>query len=299
MRAWFRDIRLASLCTLFVAWHALFLTRVFFFCRNSALWFALRTVFVLTLLFAAYCMVTPRLRPKRQYLWQLLAVMVGISIPLGCWLYPTIGVVNSYAAYREVKDRMEKIGSAMKAFHDREHRFPASAIYSEDGKPLLSWRVALLPFLGHQDLYDAFKLDEPWDSPHNLVLARQMPVVYALPYNLDDGAAPSWTTYFQVFVGSGTVFEGTTGVSLNDFARRVSKTALVVIAQEPVLWTKPVDIVFSPIGPVIQPNDHVAGYCWVLFADGHVASVLGAGPLTDAEWRGMITHNSGSPRYFH
>ena len=61
---------------------------------------------------------------------------------------------------------------------DKQGRFPAAAI-SKDGKPLLSWRVALLPFLGEKGLYEQFHLDEPWDSPHNKLLLDQMPNVYA------------------------------------------------------------------------------------------------------------------------
>ena len=47
---------------------------------------------------------------------------------------------------------------------------PRQAIYSKDGKPFLSWRVALLPYLEQIPLYNKFKLDEPWDSPHNKAL---------------------------------------------------------------------------------------------------------------------------------
>jgi len=42
-----------------------------------------------------------------------------------------------------------------------------SNIESKDGVPLLSWRVAILPMLGEQELYDSFKLDQSWDSDHN------------------------------------------------------------------------------------------------------------------------------------
>ena len=41
------------------------------------------------------------------------------------------------------------------------------AICDKDGKPLLSWRVTILPYIEHSMLYREFKLDEAWDSPHN------------------------------------------------------------------------------------------------------------------------------------
>ena len=49
------------------------------------------------------------------------------------------------------------------------------AIADSTGKPGLSWRVAILPYLEQDTLYKQFKLDEPWDSPHNKKLIRQMP----------------------------------------------------------------------------------------------------------------------------
>src|SRR5262249_55645747 len=58
---------------------------------------------------------------------------------------------------------------------------PPVAIADRKGKPLLSWRVALLPYLGEWDLYRKFKLDEPWDSPHNKALLPLMPEIYACP----------------------------------------------------------------------------------------------------------------------
>ncbi len=57
-------------------------------------------------------------------------------------------------------------------------RFAPAAI-RKDGKPLLSWRVAILPYLEQQALYDKFHLDEPWNSPHNRTLLNQMPEIYA------------------------------------------------------------------------------------------------------------------------
>ena len=52
--------------------------------------------------------------------------------------------------------------------------FPPAAIRSKDGKPLLSWRVAALPYLEQKPLYDKFHLDEPWDSPHNKALLKEI-----------------------------------------------------------------------------------------------------------------------------
>src|SRR5215510_8256848 len=71
------------------------------------------------------------------------------------------------AAMRPVaQDDLKQIGLALHNYHDRMNGLP-TAIPDKTGKPGLSWRVALLPELGHQNLHQQCKLDEPWDSPHN------------------------------------------------------------------------------------------------------------------------------------
>ena len=78
-------------------------------------------------------------------------------------------------------EKLKRLGVAMNQFHEAHGHFPAAAITDKSGTPLLSWRVAILPQLGYQSLYDEFHLDEPWDSPHNLALAAQMPDVFRCP----------------------------------------------------------------------------------------------------------------------
>ena len=76
--------------------------------------------------------------------------------------------------------------------YDSTHgSLPPHAIYGKDGKPLLSWRVLILPYIEEQALYEQFHLDEPWDSPHNEPLLRQIPRCYRSP--LDGGSAEGLT----------------------------------------------------------------------------------------------------------
>jgi hypothetical protein len=110
---------------------------------------------------------------------------------------------------------------------------PPAAVCGKDGKPLLSWRVLLLPYLeregwAEQGLFEQFRLDEPWDGPHNLPLLARMPEVYSSP----KGSQPH-ATFCQVFVGPGAAFEGTKGVRLGDFPDGTANTILVVAAVEP------------------------------------------------------------------
>ncbi|MEQ8837542.1 MAG: DUF1559 domain-containing protein, partial [Lacipirellulaceae bacterium] len=78
------------------------------------------------------------------------------------------------AAYRTQRmNNFKQVGLALQNYTSakRLKGFQPPAIYSEDGKPLLSWRVAVLPYIDQQALYNQFHLDEPWDSEHNLKLS--------------------------------------------------------------------------------------------------------------------------------
>ncbi|WP_165251469.1 sigma-70 family RNA polymerase sigma factor, partial [Paludisphaera soli] len=98
---------------------------------------------------------------------------------------------------------LQRILIALQDYPDRfEGRFPAAAILGPDGRPNLSWRVALLPSLGEEELYNEFHLDEPWDSPHNKTLLARMPAVFQIP---GDPTPQGWTR-FRGFSSPGSMF---------------------------------------------------------------------------------------------
>lgn len=74
----------------------------------------------------------------------------------------------------------ERIGAALRKYRDTHQKFPSRAAIKE---PIadstvprqLSWRVAILPELGYQELYDQFDFSQAWDSEHNLAVAKKLP----------------------------------------------------------------------------------------------------------------------------
>jgi RNA polymerase sigma factor (sigma-70 family) len=109
------------------------------------------------------------------------------------------------AAARQTRENLKKLALGFHNYVDVMGAFPPSAIYSPDGtSPLLSWRVALLPYIDEGELYKQFRLDQPWDSPHNKKLLAKMPAVF----RVRGLQAPDATsTFYQVIVGNGCVFE--------------------------------------------------------------------------------------------
>lgn len=67
---------------------------------------------------------------------------------------------------------------AMLAYENDHGCLPPRAVFDKDGKPLLSWRVLLFPYLNEKDLLNKFQLDEPWDGPHNRKLIGRMPATF-------------------------------------------------------------------------------------------------------------------------
>jgi hypothetical protein len=177
----------------------------------------------------------------------------------------------------------------------------------KDGRPLLSWRVLVLSYLEEGDLYREFRLDEPWDSPHNVALLPRKPKVYAPPPGLPaaERAGPAGT-FYQVFTGPGTAFDGAAGLRLpQDFPDGPSHTILVTEAGEPVPWTKPEDLAYDPDGPLPPLGGIFTGegghtlvgrnrarLCHVGLADGTVR-YFSFRELSEATLRDAITRDDG------
>jgi prepilin-type processing-associated H-X9-DG protein len=144
-------------------------------------------------------------------------------------------------------NNLKQIGLAMHNFHSVNGTFPPAYTASKDGKPLLSWRVHILPYLEQKALYDEFHLDEPWDSPHNKALIPRMPAPYACPSGSRTLAREGKTSYLAPR-GPATIFPGPQAVKLQDITDGTSNTILVVDAADALAttWTKPDDWEVAP-----------------------------------------------------
>jgi hypothetical protein len=162
--------------------------------------------------------------------------------------------------------RLQLIGLAMHNCHVSQGSFPAAASRDAAGRPLLSWRVHLLPWLGEEELYRAFRLDQPWDSPHNAALLAKMPAVYQT-----SGAAPGQTRIVAM-IGPGAPFSHARGPELRDFTDGPDQTILLVEcgSDRAVPWTQPDDLPFDPQDPVAALGAIEREGFLALFGDGRV-----------------------------
>jgi hypothetical protein len=165
------------------------------------------------------------------------------------------------------KDNLKQIVLGFHNYHDSNSNKLPSDILDKDGKPLLSWRVAILPFIEEKKLYEEFKLDEPWDSVHNKKLIEKMPKIYA-PVRVK---AKAGETFYQTMTGEGTIFVNhKPSYNLGNIPDGTSNTGLVYEAGDPVIWSKPADLLFDEKKPVPKLGGIFDGECLVGMGDGSV-----------------------------
>ena len=222
---------------------------------------------------------------------QIVAVyVIGVLVAL---LLPAVQAARAAARRNAAMNNMKQLLLGMLNFESAFGKLPAHAIYSDEGQPLLSWRVQILPFIEDQGLYEQFHLDEPWDSEHNKKLIAKMPAVFSSPQSgLDISEGKS--NYLGV-QGEKMLFDGTqNGAQFRTITDGTSNTIALVEVDDAAaeIWTKPADWEFDAEDPTkglggLHPGAIFnAGYC-----DGHVEAVS---VMIEVETlKAMFTKNGG------
>ncbi|MDP7015916.1 MAG: DUF1559 domain-containing protein [Pirellulaceae bacterium] len=154
-----------------------------------------------------------------------------------------IGIGRFERRARASQQSLKQIGLGLHNHHDALGQLPRD-ILSDDDEPLLSWRVAVLPWLGEDLLFQEFHLDEPWDSAHNKELLELMPDIF----RSRDSEPGQSTTHFQLVTGPGTaVDEGV--LMLSRVPDGTEFTLALIEAKTAVDWSKPDDFVFQVSRP--------------------------------------------------
>ncbi|HEV3298256.1 MAG TPA: DUF1559 domain-containing protein [Planctomycetaceae bacterium] len=188
------------------------------------------------------------------------------------------------------QNKLKQLALAMHNYHDVHGHFPPAVVMGPDGKTPHSWRVELLPFLDEKRLYDEYRLNEPWDSPHNKVILRNMPNCFRSPF----ADEKSTNSSYYALVGKGTIFQGKDGMPIRDITDGTSNTLMFVEAKRDVPWTKPADIPFDPGKPVPPLGGYVRGHFTAACADGaSLIFELESFKGDDLKW--AIMRNDGHP----
>jgi RNA polymerase sigma factor (sigma-70 family) len=214
------------------------------------------------------------------------------SLPLFAMLPSAVQKTRIASKRTQSQNNLKQIALAMHNYHDTYRHFPPQALTNKNGKPLLSWRVAILPFIEQDNLYKQFKLDEPWDSEHNKALLERMPQIYA-PVKVK--TKEKYETFYQAFAGKGTVFEPGEKIRFVDIPDGMSNTIMIVEAGDPVPWTKPEDLPFDSEKPLPKLGGEFPDVMNAAFCDGSVHA-LDKKKIDDKLLRLLILRNSGQPK---
>ena len=210
-----------------------------------------------------------------------MAIAVGM-------LLPAVQKVREAAQRTNSTNNLKQIALAMHNYDSTFRGFPAAAICDKKtGKPLLSWRVSILPYIEQEALYTQFKMDEPWDSEHNLKLAKNMPKIYFHPKANKPGDDK---THYRLFFGKGAAFELNKSTQINNITDGTSNTLMVVEAEEPVVWTNPIDLAFDP-AKALPKMLVIDGKFSAAFCDGSVRSFKA--PIDPEIFKLLIQKNDG------
>jgi hypothetical protein len=241
----------------------------------------------------------------------IVGIILGVIGPLASIAAYVAAVhrIRSAAQRIQSANNMRILMLAMHNFHDTRGHFPPAVVYGPDGKPLYSWRVLLLPYIGQDNLYHRFHLDEPWDSLNNKPLLAMMPKEFQDPA---DTTPQLGLTPYQVFDGPGAPFDSSARplkpfhhdgvpplrlqmsafqIRIPDFTDGLSRTFLIVEATDPVPWTSPQNLPFGPGVPLPKLGRPSRGGYNAAYADGSVH--FASSSISEQTLRALITPNAG------
>jgi hypothetical protein len=209
----------------------------------------------------------------------------GVLIAL---LLPAVQAAREAARRMSSMNNMKQIVLAMHNYHDTYNEFPPAVVRDENGQPLYSGRVLLLPFMEQQAIYAQWDKDKAWNSPENQALAS-----VAIPTFHDPSgqSAPGMTDYLFV-TGPGTVFDGQGPRKLQDITDGTSNTLVFIEAKGMnVNWAEPRDWDVTQ-QPWPLPGNHPGGNLGAV-ADGSVRFI--SNKTAPQEVQKMTTRAGGEP----
>ena len=212
-----------------------------------------------------------KIRPEQQNDRVVLRVTAEVPIAttgvLVGLLLPAVQAAREASRRMTASNHLKQIGLAVHNYHAAYKKLPGP-IRDKDGKPLLSWRVAILPFLEEQELYEQFRLDEPWDSDHNIQLVDRIGDVFSDP----SLPLPRGKTVFRMMPGEQGGENREEELRFRDITDGLSNTIMCmeVDAKEAVTWSDPQPMKMDSDDPRAKMGRIHPGGCHVLMYDGAV-----------------------------
>lgn len=136
-------------------------------------------------------------------------------------------------------ENLAKLGKALNEYSDRYAGYPVTKTVNLPAYPPMSWRVAILPLLGYEELFQQYRPAEPWDSSANKQVLAQIPPEFQSPERGDT------KTNYLVPLSFDAAFGGGRRMNRATFEDGLDYTLILVEADDSqaVEWTRPEDLV--------------------------------------------------------
>lgn len=191
----------------------------------------------------AFWMITAIAPPmKFDLTWsEVICFIFFAMILVGMFLPPVPGSGGPASIRTQNANRMRQIALAILNYESANGHFPPAYVADEQGKPMYSWRVLILPYLDESDVFKKFNRDEPWDGPNNRQLIDALSV--NSPLFQDESQRLSGKTNYKLIVGPETAFVDDQTVGFNAILAGAANTVLLVEdTANPVCWMEPSDV---------------------------------------------------------
>jgi type II secretory pathway pseudopilin PulG len=228
-----------------------------------------------------------RLPRLSQVLVVLLLLLVTLAV-----LLPSAQSVRESSRRGMCAHNLRQIWYGLNEYRREHGEFPAASTADGGGTPLLSWRVALLPFLERNDVFRRIDQTKPWNDATNDSATATPIHGYGCP---SDASVIQATSYFAV-VGSRTIWRRDQTERPKVATDSISATILLIEAfGRNTAWAAPIDLTFEEARRLLTTvNDRDEGHQGgrhVVFADGTVGFV--GTPLDCATAEALLTSSGG------
>lgn len=190
----------------------------------------------------------------RKKPWEAFAC-VALLLFSWCLLWPAVESVRRPRGRSPCNRNLWMISLALQNYYAEHSSFPPPYLADDNGQPMHSWRVLILPFMDtyERDLYKQYRFDEPWYGPNNRKLIKKMPPVYRCPSRKRKSG--DFTTDYVAVTGPNTMWPVGQTVQISDVTDGTSSTLMVVESSNSgICWMEPLDLDVDTIPMEVNPK---------------------------------------------
>ncbi len=211
---------------------------------------------------------------------------IALVVGLVTIVLPAVSNPRPIVRRAQCLNNLKQISLGLMVYENANSEYPRAAALDASGRPLHSWRTAILPYMEQPALHSQIALDEPWDSRINRGYTVDMQVdAYECPAH---GSAAG-TGHYLAVIGERTAWPPGLGRTIREVRDGTASTVMVIEAPwKGAAWAEPKDLSFDEAVDYLsrkptagetahevrrgffykpQPTVHVA------FMDGHVLAL--------------------------